>query len=43
MVMLYAISRSEIAYKLSAFCVLKDNSRDGMRTIACCCRHDCWL
>jgi len=18
-------------------------SRNGMRTIACCCRHDCWL
>jgi len=26
MVMLYAISRSEIAYKLSAFCAPKDNS-----------------
>jgi hypothetical protein len=25
MVMLYAISRSEIAYKLSEFCALKDN------------------
>ncbi len=26
MVLLYAISRSEIAYKLSAFCTLKDTS-----------------
>jgi len=27
MVMLYAISRSEIAYKLSEFCALKDDPR----------------
>jgi len=42
MVMLYAISLREIVQALWVLCS-QGYSRDGMRNITFCCRHDFWL